>query len=120
MANFCGGDFHSFPGGRGNSSTSAFHQKGTGGRQGQGVSQWGRQQLDHSTNAAGGSSRGQRGPAMPGRGASGGKSGGWAGDGLVGVGGGGGGGFQSDSGSANRMAIQDLSPHLGNTVSKIT
>lgn len=117
MANFCGGDFYSFPvegsassncsGRRGNSSQQQQSRAGSGGNRsdphGQGVSQWGRQQL---SSYAGPSSTSKGG--VPGAGTKRGTQlqGGWTG-----------GNWQSEGAMPNRTAIQDLSPHLGNTVS---
>lgn len=104
MANFCGGDFHSFPG-EGSSRACAAASAGPGGHgrafgEPQGVSQWGRQQLGSYT-----SNRGEGGGG-------GGGKGGYTGGGAS---------FRSDNGppQCNKMAIQDLSPHLGNIVSRI-
>ena len=97
MANFCGGgDFHSLPLENRNRS---FSQDGTGmRREPQGVSQWGRQQLSDSSAPGSSSST----SSSRGRG-----------------GGGGGGGFHSENCPPSKVAIQDLSPHMANTVRKV-
>jgi hypothetical protein len=98
MANFCGGDFYSnSASASGSNNASGFSQRrsrGAGGRLG--VSQWGREQLDCGTSTAGGGGDWSSGGAAVGRG-----------------------GFPSATGGGtpNRMAIQNLSPHLANTVS---
>ena len=119
MANFFGGDFHSFPQsrrGKGRGKTSqppaSFTVGGSkGGReqqQQQGVGQWGRQQLAFPAAPAGHDSNAPVMGAGRGRGSGGGNGGGWGGTGAQ---------FNQDSTSPKRTAIQDLSPHLANTVS---
>ncbi len=132
MANFCPGDFSSFPGGESSSfrrgrgrqryasSTAAGTRKASRGSTKTaplGVSQWGRQQLSYPGPAGSHASESSTAvqPCI-----GGGKKHQGRGRGRAGGGGGGGGGGcwgEPDTSQPIRMTIQDLSPHMANSVS---